>query len=104
MAWKPLKPETHNGLLLGYYVMYLKVKDTVASYRKELVTLDTRSYTITGLKPYSSYYTGTIGFTIKGFMITPTMIQKASLIRTMEDGKKSQGPSQMSNFSCTESK
>ncbi|XP_031574869.1 Down syndrome cell adhesion molecule homolog [Actinia tenebrosa] len=100
MEWKPLPPETHNGVLLGYYVMYLNVKEVVANYQRELVSLDTRSYTIINLKPYSSYYCGVIGFTSMGFMITPTMVKKASSWQTQEDKPSSPPPKLKAAFVC----
>ena len=87
VRWKPLAPEFHNGILRHYLILWLAVTDNVGLYKSATLSLSTRNFTITGLKPYTAYFTGIIAATSAGFFITDRMLQKASRITTREDSK-----------------
>ena len=88
IRWKPLAPEFHRGVLSHYLVMWLAVSDHYTNYKSYPVSLSTRNYTITGLKPYSKYIMAIVGYgRYSAFYILEHMILDASAITTNEDGK-----------------
>jgi hypothetical protein len=88
IAWKPLDPEKHYGILKGYFVVYLKLNENQANYKEKSVSVKATNCTVTkDVKAYSSYYIGVLGYTSKGYYVTNDMLKRASSVTTMEDSK-----------------
>lgn len=66
------------------------VTDYAANYRSRFLPLNVRSFTITNLMPFMTYYIGVLATNGAGFYITPAMSMKVTVAKTLEDGKRRQ--------------
>ena len=65
MEWSEISQEHHNGVLLGFYIMY-RAQCADGEGSSTHVGLFDRSYTIAGLNPGTRYDIWIAGFTARG--------------------------------------
>ena len=90
IRWNELPLENRRGILEWYMVLWLPVgvTDYVSNYKHRFLPLHPRTFTITGLQPFTRYYLGVLPTNGAGFYIQQSMTKNAIVATTQEDGKR----------------